>query len=336
MVSKSGGEGGVMVKRILAALFYGVASFLITVVNKIVLTSYKFPSFLVLGVGQMTCIVIILFLANLFQIVSLHKLDKSLPKKIWPLPLFYIGNLVTGLGGTQKLSLPMFTVLRRFSILMTMIAEYWFLGSIVSRKVQFCVFLMIFGALIAGSADLAFDLRGYTLILLNDFFTAASGVCTKQKLDAKELGELGLVFYNSLFMILPATFLAFYTGDFQLAYEYTGWTDFFFLFQFLLSCVMSFILMYAIILCTNYNSALTTTIIGVLKNLLVTYLGMVIGGDYIFSWVNFLGLNISVIGSLIYSYTTFSKKQPSEKPSNVNESGQVSHSTPVIQKKIVK
>lgn len=30
---------------------------------------------------QMTCIVIILFLANLFQIVSLHKLDKSLPKK---------------------------------------------------------------------------------------------------------------------------------------------------------------------------------------------------------------------------------------------------------------
>lgn len=31
---------------------------------------------------QMMCIVIILFLANLFQIVSLHKLDKSLPKKV--------------------------------------------------------------------------------------------------------------------------------------------------------------------------------------------------------------------------------------------------------------
>lgn len=46
-------------------------------------------------------------------------------------------------------SLPMFTVLRRFSILMTMIAEFYILGINPSVAVQVSVYTMIFGALVA-------------------------------------------------------------------------------------------------------------------------------------------------------------------------------------------
>lgn len=192
---------------------------------------------------------------------------------------------------------------------MTMIAEEAILKIRSTFAVKLSVFAMVSGAVIAALDDLAFTFYGYAFVLANDFFTAVNGVYMKKKLEAKDLGKYGLMYYNSLFMILPAFLVAVLTGDFEKSLEFNSWDDPLFLVQFVLSCVMGFILSYSVVLCTLFNGALTTTIIGCLKNILITYLGMVIGGDYVFSLVNFIGLNISVLGSIFYTYVTFRTKQ---------------------------
>ncbi|KAK3540573.1 hypothetical protein QTP70_034328 [Hemibagrus guttatus] len=319
--------------KLFSAAFYAVSSFLIVVVNKTVLTTYRFPSYTFLGIGQMACTIVILYLAKMCKAVSFQDFDKSLHRKIFPLPLLYAGNHITGLGSTKKLSLPMFTVLRKFSILLTMVMEAKILRKSISTQMACSVVAIVFGALIAASSDLAFEAEGYAFVLLNDVFTAANGVYTKQKVEIEGLGKYGVLFYNAFIIIIPTILVSAYTGDLGKAIAFKGWVSLGFIFYFVLSCVMGFILMYSIVLCTHHNSALTTTVIGAIKNVAVAYIGMFIGGDYAFSWPNFVGLNICISGGLVYSYLTFhststsspntsnqeAEEHVAEEPSNVSE-----------------
>ncbi|NXF41395.1 S35D2 protein, partial [Nyctibius bracteatus] len=153
---------------------------------------FSFPSPVFLGIGQMATTILILYVSKLNKIVHFPDFDKSIPVKLFPLPLIYVGNHISGLSSTSKLSLPMFTVLRKFTIPLTLLLEIIILGS-----------------------DLSFNLEGYTFVLLNDIFTAANGVYTKQKIDPKELGKYGVLFYNACFMVVPTVIISFSTGDFQ-------------------------------------------------------------------------------------------------------------------------
>lgn len=307
-----------LAKRISSAGFYALSSFSIVVVNKLVLTSYAFPSE-VLALGQMAATVIILGFGKLLNIVEFPSLSLDTTYKIFPLPLIFFFNTVCGLGGTKRLNLPMFTVLRRFSILMTMLLEQFLLGNKRRWEMQLAVYLMIFGALFAAWYDLTYNLPGYVMIFLSDIATALNGVYTMKKLQSKSLGKYGILFYNALFMLLPTVALVYFTGGLDQARN-APWLDPLFTVQLTASCIMGFVLNYSVVLCTLYNSALTTTIVGVMKNIVVTYLGMFIGGDYIFNIMNFIGLNISAVASVGYSYLEFTSKKTVEPAKPVEES----------------
>ncbi|XP_034026460.1 UDP-N-acetylglucosamine/UDP-glucose/GDP-mannose transporter isoform X2 [Thalassophryne amazonica] len=246
--------------RFLSAVFYAGSSFFITVVNKTVLTSFRFPSYMCLGIGQMITTVLVLYAAKMSKTIQFQDFDRSVLVKIFPLPLLYVGNHITGLASTKKLS-----------------------------------------------SDLAFDAEAYVFILLNDAFTATSSVYTKKKLGAEGLGKYGVLFYNALIIVIPTLLASAFTGDLHKAVTFEDWVKTTFVFCFLMSCIMGFVLMYSIILCSYYNSALTTAVVGAIKNAAVAYVGIFVGGDYLFSWTNFIGLTICISGGLVYSYLTIHK-----------------------------
>jgi solute carrier family 35 protein len=288
-----------------------------------------------LAATQFLATTVILTVLSLTKKIEIPPLNRGILLEVLPISLMFLGNVITGLGSTQSLNLPMFTALRRFSILITMLGEFFLLKREASAPIVISVALMVGGALIAAIYDLTFDLVGYILVLLNDLFTAMNGIYMKKATLSGQCTKMGILYYNSLFSLI-AVVIIFATQyiqemnfdslrgiaspvdlkrsdssfSLQEVLYFEGWSRIDFVFFFVTAALMGSILNYSIFLCTTYNSALTTTVIGCLKNVLTTYIGMLFMGDYAFTWLNFIGLNVSISGSLYYTYVTMIKGTP--------------------------
>jgi len=293
-------------KKIGTALFYASSSLGVIFANKVVLSSFKFPSVQTLALLQFTSTTLALKVASILGHVDLLPISLKGIKSILPLSTCYLLNILTGLSATQNLSLPMMVLLRRASILMTMLLEKWMLNSQPSKTVQLSVGLMLGGALVAALGDLSFNLIGYIVIFFNDLFTALNGVILKRTSEEYKKSKMTVLYLNSLLSAIGVSIvMIFVPGEVERVLNFNLWSNSSFVTYLLFASLMGSVLNLAIFLCTSTNSALTTTVVGCLKNVLTSYMGMFVGGDYIFSWLNFLGINISIAGSLIYARATF-------------------------------
>jgi solute carrier family 35 protein len=293
-------------KKIGTALFYAISSLGVIFANKIVLSTYKFPSVQTLALLQFTSTTIALKIASSLGFVHLMPISWKGVKSILPLSTCYLLNILTGLSATQNLSLPMMVLLRRASILMTMLLEKWMLNSNPSKIVQLSVGLMLSGALVAALGDLSFNMIGYIVIFFNDLFTALNGVIMKRTAEEYRKSKMTVLFLNSLLSAVGVSIIILLVpGEVERVQNFELYSNPSFVVYLTFASLMGSVLNLAIFLCTSTNSALTTTVVGCLKNVLTSYLGMFIGGDYIFSWLNFCGINLSIAGSLIYARATF-------------------------------
>ena len=289
-------------------LTYMTSSFLIVMFNKIVLTIFEFKS-----------VPFIMFCQSLFTIaVFLSRCDtiQRPGGSILKVCILNSLNIFCGISASGALNVAMFSALRRISIAMTLFGQWYILKKIPSKGVIFSVAMMIFGALVAAGDDLSFNLSGYLFIMLNNVFTAASQVETKRAMS-NNWTKTSILFWSSCTSLVvfgvqlvhfdPNSFHAWDSGGFRVAFA--------------CSMCLGFVINYGASWTIEKNDALTLAVAGSSKSAIM---GLIVCAGlfdptYVFTWVNFTGLQISAVASLCYVYSVHKpeaelEKEPEKEP----------------------
>eukprot|EP01118_Nematostelium_gracile_P000866 TRINITY_DN10865_c0_g1_i1.p1 TRINITY_DN10865_c0_g1~~TRINITY_DN10865_c0_g1_i1.p1 ORF type:complete len:312 (-),score=65.33 TRINITY_DN10865_c0_g1_i1:4-939(-) len=303
-------------KYIFAAGFYVFISISTTFFNKAVLTNYKFKyaNFILLAQHLFTLVILETF--RLFGWVSYPSPEWKKCKELLPISLLYSLNVGVALTALGSLNIPMYGVLKRMSTIFVMVGESIVLKKHSSFELKQSVFVIVAGAIIAGAGDLSFDLYAYFMACVSCVAQAAYLIYVAKTGAEKDLNSFGLLFYNSLLAVPFVLLVAIATGELTAARDYPHLFDFRFQILLLMNLILGSLLNYSLFLCTTVNSALTTTIMGHLKNGLSVMLSFLKDG-FDLSIVSLLGLLINLAGGVWYSHIKYSEKQ-NPKPRRVD------------------
>lgn len=106
-----------------SALFYGATSVAVVFLNKMILSEYKFGDFVFVSLSQFVATVLALLVLHALRKVEIPMLTRGIFIEIAPVAGMFMGNVVSGLGSTRALSLPVSEnhCLTRFHRLLSML-----------------------------------------------------------------------------------------------------------------------------------------------------------------------------------------------------------------------
>ncbi|KVH99787.1 protein of unknown function DUF250 [Cynara cardunculus var. scolymus] len=152
-------KGSSMTPRgVYAAVSYMACAVMLVLFNKAALSSYSFPCANVITLFQMICSCCFLYALRSWKFITfssdiLPLTDNS--TKFVPLKT-----------SVRGVNVPMYTTLRRTTVVFTMFVEFILVGQKYTRSIIGSVALIVFGAFVAGSRDLSFDSYSYAVIVL--------------------------------------------------------------------------------------------------------------------------------------------------------------------------
>lgn len=301
-----------------AALSYGAASMAMVFINKAVLMEYSHS--MTLLTMQQLATALLIHIGRRMGYTRSRGLEMSTAKKLLPVSLFYNANVAFALASLKGVNIPMYIAIKRLTPLAVLIAGFFSGKGKPSIQVILSVILTAGGVVIAALGDFSFDLFGYSLALTSVFFQTMYLVLVEKSGAEDGLSSVEIMFYNSFLSLPFLLFIIIATGEVpnSLSLLLAKSNSIHFLVILILSFVMGIALNFTMFLCTIVNSALTTTIVGVLKGVGSTTLGFILLGGVQVHGLNVTGLVINTAGGVWYSYAKYQQRK-SKAPKRVSD-----------------
>eukprot|EP00516_Mucochytrium_quahogii_P000626 CAMPEP_0203758146 /NCGR_PEP_ID=MMETSP0098-20131031/10898_1 /ASSEMBLY_ACC=CAM_ASM_000208 /TAXON_ID=96639 /ORGANISM=" , Strain NY0313808BC1" /LENGTH=197 /DNA_ID=CAMNT_0050650421 /DNA_START=190 /DNA_END=780 /DNA_ORIENTATION=- len=144
-----------------SCLVYSFFSISMTLVNKVILTTYKFQYPMLLLLYQNGTCVILLQLAKYFRFAEFDTINSKKLLAWIPLNILFVLMLLTGFFSLNALSVPMATIFKNCTNILITFGDLLFYGQTIRRGIMASLMLMTIAAFLAAKSDLEFNLVGY-------------------------------------------------------------------------------------------------------------------------------------------------------------------------------
>ncbi|XRA99106.1 UDP-N-acetylglucosamine/UDP-glucose/GDP-mannose transporter [Pycnococcus provasolii] len=298
-------------ESIATCVAYGTVSISITLFNKAVFSVYNFNFPNIVLLLQLFISLVLLQVLRKNPLVRRDQTTAEQRRNATPMMLFWIAYVVSGVYALQHLNVPMFNVIRRTSVLPVLVGEYLIYNRVPSLPSGGAIALMVAGAWVAGIGDMDYNALGYFWAVVCVICTCAYLLLLKRVKESSGLSDATLLWLNNMYSFpLMLLWTCGGTNECVDVWSYPRLSEPSFIGFLLVSASQALLLNLAIYRCTAVNSALATTIVGNVKDVLLTTVGLFLFGDVTFNRTNLAGLGLGLAGGISYSVINLMKRMP--------------------------
>jgi len=321
---------------------YCLASILMTVVNKFVVSGAHFSmTFLLLCIQSTVCVACVIFVKKL-GIISFRNFDMKDAKAWFPISFLLVSVIYTGSKSLQHLSIPVYTIFKNLTIILIAYGEViWFGGKVTALTFVSFIFMVISSTVAAWSdvstalsdslpavstgvsantlQSLAGAVRGlnvgYFWMLVNCLTSAAYVLSMRKRIKSTGFSDWDSMFYNNLLSIPVLAVFSIIAEDWgteNLIRNFPPATRSFLLTAIAFSGAAAVGISYTTAWCVRTTSSTTYSMVGALNKLPVAASGMLFFGDPItVGSVSAVGLGF--FAGLVYAVAKNNQKTESRK-----------------------